>query len=210
MCLFRKWTWRWYILTRLIFVVEVCLYADTRYVSKRFNKILSLHTWFYAWFIYVFIYCFPHVFAIKWPSLGKPMSYTRNITVLYIHNTYTQGPTNFSKTLGATSKFKALKGWHVASSILRNYNFGVMCKPHFYLAPSARLCGVVHLCVCKETIAGMLKIFTRGTRDPRVWCTLAFKYYFPCMWILYMLRWYRNPESVCKAKVLKTNWIFKF
>jgi len=31
-------------------------------------------------------------------------------TLLYSHNAYTKGPTRFSKNLGATSKFMALKG----------------------------------------------------------------------------------------------------
>jgi hypothetical protein len=82
--------------------------------------------------------------------------------VLCIHN----DPQIFRKNLGATSKFRALEGSYEASSILRNYNFGVMCEPHCYLAPFAILCEVLHLCVCKETVTGMLTVVTRGTRDP--------------------------------------------
>ena len=114
--------------------------SSTKYCHCTLDSTLGL-------FMYLFI-ASRMFFAIKLPSLGKPVSYTRYISVIYIHNTYTQGPTNFSKNLGAISKFKELKGWHEASSILRNSNFGVMCKPHSYLALSARLCGVVHLCVC--------------------------------------------------------------
>jgi len=45
----------------------------------------------------------------------------------------------------------------------------------------------VCVCVCVRNNCRYVESITRGTRDPRVWCTLTCKYYFSCMWILFML-----------------------